>query len=149
MNALDIVMRWVHLMSAVTAAGGTFFALFVLIPAMRMLSDDERARLHEVLRPRFARLVMISIAALLLSGLYNYIVVKMPQHGGQGLYHGLMGAKILLAMAVFFVASALLGRAKAFEAMRQRRAKWLAVNAVMVTLVIAIGAVLGKMPVTP
>jgi len=147
-DPIEIVMRWLHVMSAIAAAGGTIFALVALLPALKELPDDLKKQVHERVRPRFAKLVMISIAALLISGFYNYIFVKVPVHAGQGLYHGLMGVKILFAMAVFFIASALVGRAPAFEGLRQKRAKWMTLNVVMAAVIVAIGAVLSKIPFT-
>ncbi len=51
----------------------------------------------------------------------------MEKHKGDGLYHALVGTKILLALGLFFIASALVGRSAAFESMRASRAKWLKV----------------------
>ncbi len=147
MNPIEVAMRWLHIMGAIVAAGGTIFALAALSPALRGLADDVRADIHERVRRRFAMLLGMSILALLVSGFYNYITVEMPQHKGQGQYHALMGGKILLALAVFFVGSALTGRAKAFEKLRQRRTAWLGLNALLVAIIVAFGAVLGKMPV--
>lgn len=146
MNALEIIMRWLHLMGAIAAAGGAIFALVALVPALRSLPDDIRADVHEKVRKRFAMLLGISILALLVSGFYNYIVVKAPLHKDQGLYHGLMGGKMLLAFAVFFIGSALTGRAKAFEKLRQNRSMWLLVNVLLVAVIVALGAVLGRLP---
>lgn len=142
MNILDIAMRWLHLMSAIAAAGTTIFALFVLVPVLRESPEDVQTRLHDAIRPRMAKLVSISIGLLLISGFYNYLAVKMPLHEGQGLYHGLMGGKILLAFVVFFIASALTGKAKAFESLRAQRAKWLTINVLLVMAIVVIGGVL-------
>lgn len=146
MQTLDMAMRWLHIMAAMTAAGASVFALVVLVPAMRQWPEDVRSRVHDSLRPRFAKLMFSAIGALLLSGLYNYILVKTPLHKGQGLYHGLMGVKILLALAVFFVASALVGQAPAFEVLRRKRPMWLAINVMLVAVIVAIGAVLSRVP---
>ncbi|HWL92055.1 MAG TPA: hypothetical protein VNT79_00850, partial [Phycisphaerae bacterium] len=63
-DPIEIVMRWLHVMSAIAAAGGTIFALVALLPALKELPDDLKKQVHERVRPRFAKLVMISIAAL-------------------------------------------------------------------------------------
>ncbi|MBX3395004.1 MAG: hypothetical protein KF841_06515 [Phycisphaerae bacterium] len=145
MNLLDHFMRWLHVMGAIVAGGAAIFALAALLPALKLVSDDMRATFHEAIRPKFAKLISAGIGALIISGVYNYVFVKMPLHKGQGLYHGLMGCKILLALAVFFIASALTGKARAFDGMRQKRAVWLTANVSMIAIIVAIGGILKDM----
>ncbi|MCG8405517.1 MAG: hypothetical protein MI923_10005 [Phycisphaerales bacterium] len=147
-NVLSVLMRWLHISGAVVAVGGSVFALIALLPAMRGLSDEIRSDLHEAIRKRFAMLFMISVTALLVSGFYNYLLNEIPQHKGDGLYHGLMGAKILLAFVVFFLGSALVGRAAAFEGIRRRRKRWMTVNILLALIIIALAALLRAMPNT-
>ena len=61
------------------------------------------------IRARWKKFVHGGIALLILSGAFNYYRA-MPLHKGDGLYHGLIGTKIILALVVFFLASALVGR---------------------------------------
>ncbi len=149
MNIVDLIMRWLHITGAIVAAGGSIFALFALMPAMQSLPDEFRTDLHERIRRRFVMLFMASVVALLVSGFYNYLRNEVPAHEGHGLYHGLMGLKILLAFAVFFVGSALTGRAPAFAGIRQNRKRWLSVNILMVLVIVALAAVLRGMPDAP
>ena len=143
---VGVVFRWLHIAGAIAAAGGSLFALVVLRPAVLKLSPEARTALHDTLRPRFAMLIMVGIVALLLSGFYNYVVVLMPLHRDQPAYHGLMGAKILLAFVVFFLASALTGRSPAFARLRARRGLWMAVNVTLAMIIVLIGAILRAMP---
>ena len=83
---------------------------------------------------------MSGVGLLLISGFYNYIRA-IPKHKGDGLYHGLLGTKIILAFGVFFLASALVGRSKSFEPLRQARKKWLTITIVLATLVVLLGGV--------
>lgn len=138
-------MRWLHVMGAIVAGGAAIFALAALLPALKLVPDEMRATFHEAIRPKFAKLISAGIGALIVSGVYNYIFVKMPLHKGQGLYHGLMGFKILLALGVFFIASALAGKSRAFEGLRQKRAIWLTANVTMIAVIVAIGGVLKEM----
>ena len=84
-----------------------------------MLADDQRKLLHEQVRSRWAKLVMASIGFLLITGLINIYVFlrdsKTPawedwHKSYSGLYNAVFGVKFLLAMAIFFIASALAGR---------------------------------------
>ena len=86
---------------------------------------------------RWRRFVHIGIALFLISGFYNYMQA-IPQHRGQGLYHALVGTKMLLALGVFFLAAALVGRSEKLEPMRQNRGKWLKVLVVLSAAIVAI-----------
>src|SRR4051812_29935326 len=74
MTILLIALRWLHLVAAITAVGGTIFMRFALVPSIGVLNDDQRKLLHENVRPRWAKLVMAAIAFLLISGLINYLM---------------------------------------------------------------------------
>jgi uncharacterized membrane protein len=141
-----VLMRWLHITGAVVAAGGTIFGLLVMLPALRGLEPDVRSDIMESVRKRFSLLFMAGIAALVASGFYNYIAVEIPQHQGQGLYHGLMGAKIALAMVVFFIGSALVGRSKAFEGLRRKRRRWMRRNVTLLLIILVLAAILRSMP---
>ena len=145
MNGLDplvVLFRWVHVGTAIVLVGGSVFMRFVLHPAAKQLPDDAHQTLRAGVLGRWKRFVHAGIVLLLVSGFYNYLVVMAPQHAGDGLYHALLGTKILLALAVFFIASALVGRSPAFEAMRQNRAKWLGLIVLLATLIVAISGLL-------
>lgn len=142
----NVFVRWLHVGGAILAVGSAMFALFVVLPAFHLIPEEVRPRVHEEMRRRMARLVMAAVALLLITGLYNYIRNEMPRHHDQGLYHGLMGVKILLAFGVFFISSALAGRSTAFETIRRRRARWLTLNVVLGLAVVLLGALLRALP---
>jgi hypothetical protein len=85
---------------------------------------------------------MVSSLILLLTGFYNYIVVMRPAHKGDGIYHMLMGIKILLAFVVFFFSAVLAGRSPKFEKMRRRSGMWNLVLIGLLTAIVAIGGYL-------
>ena len=70
-----------------------------------------------------------------MTGFYNYFQ-QMPVHKGDGLYHALIGTKIILALVVFFIASVLVGRSAAFEWMRTGREKWLKVIVLLAAIIV-------------
>jgi len=61
-----------------------------------------------------------------------------PVHKGDGLYHALVGTKILLAFGVFFFAAALVGRSEKLEGFRQHKKKWLTVMVLLTAVIVAI-----------
>ena len=133
MIALEFLMRYAHVFVAIVLAGGAVFLRFVLLPAVE--GTDLKEPLHEKIRPLWAKIVAGGIGVLLLSGLYNYIAVAIPQHKGDSLYHMLMGFKMLAALVVFFLASALSGKSPKLQKLRDN---WRPVGGLLVLLLAAI-----------
>ena len=142
-----LLSRWTHILFAIVAIGGACFMRFVLNgAAVEALDETGRTALHQAVVKRWKRWVMISIALLLASGFYNYLVVTRAQHAGQALYHALFGVKFLLALSVFTLASALTGRAKLFNRVRERGPLWLGVLVALAVLVVLIAGVMKLIP---
>jgi uncharacterized membrane protein len=141
-----IVSRWIHIITAVVLVGGSIFLRFVLGPAAAQLPDESHAKLKELVLGTWKKFVHGGIALFLISGFYNYLVVQGPLHKGDKLYHPLMGIKILLALAVFVIASGLVGRSKAFAGMRAKAKLW---QGIMITLAILIIGISGFLKVRP
>jgi uncharacterized membrane protein len=149
MNAIDpttLLLRWAHVLAAIVAMGGLVFARFGLVPALMDVDPATREKIHDAIRRRWLPWVIGAITVLLASGLANFLLFNgrvkaegwndglwMRQHG----YHALFGAKFLLAMVVFYFASALVGRGAGTQWIRDDRAKWLSV-----TLGLAVAVVL-------
>lgn len=144
-----IVFRWMHILAAITAVGGTIFMRAALAPSVAVLPDDQRKVLHEQVRSRWVKFVMGAILFLIVSGLYNFMR-RLNAPGIErpyiALYHGLFTLKVLLALCIFFVASALTGRAEALARFRQNVKFWLSVNVVMAVIVVCISGVLRFIP---
>jgi len=147
LNPLDILFRWAHVGTAIVLLGGSVFMRFVLMPSADTLDDDTHAGLRSQVMGRWKRFVHMGILLLLVSGFYNYLVVMIPKHKGDGLYHALLGTKILLALGIFFLASALVGRSAKFEALRANRGKWLLVIVLLGAVIVAISGFLKVRPI--
>ena len=151
-----IASRWLHILAAITAVGGTIFMRFALLPSVGALPDDERKKLHEGVRSRWVKFVMAAILFLLASGIYNLILkekqFKMAADGAKSLYHTLyhmlFGVKFLLAFVIFFLASALTGRSPAFANIRQNARFWLTLNLVLAIIVVCVSGVLRAIPIS-
>jgi uncharacterized membrane protein len=135
MDILALIFRWLHIGPAIVLVGGTTFMLFVLLPAAKVLPDDEHLKLRAEVIRRWKLFVHVGVGLFLISGFYNYLVVQRPLHKGDGLYHAFMGIKILMAMGVFALAEIMVGRSKLAEKFRQNAPKYLAIN---LTLAVAI-----------
>lgn len=148
---LDVLSRWVHVGSAIVLVGGLVFLRFVLTPAVTQLSDEAHAQLKGLVLTSWKKFVHVGIALFLASGFYNYLIVLAPQHRGDKLYHALMGTKILLALVVFLLSSALVGRSKVFERMRANSKFWQGAIIVLASLIVGISgfAKVALKPTTP
>lgn len=139
---LQLVSRWLHVGTAIVVLGGTVFMRFVLLPAASKLATDAHDTLRGHLMATWRIVVHAGVALFLATGLYNYLVVMLPQHKGDSLYHALMGTKILLALGMFFLAEALVGKAAAFDKLRQNRKTWLAVIVLLGAIIVGISGFL-------
>lgn len=139
---VDLISRWTHVGAAIILLGGAVFTRYVLLSAAGKLDEASHETLREAVRNSWKKFVMIGIGLLLISGFYNYLVVARPKHSGDGLYHALMGVKILLAFAAFFLASALAGRSQALAPIRRNPARWLSILVLLSALVVGIGGFL-------
>lgn len=144
---VPLISRWAHVGAAVVLVGGVFFTRFALLPAFESReSSDGDDSLRSAVIGKWRRYVMIGTLLLLISGFYNYLAVG--SHKGDGLYHGMMGVKILLALAVMFLGAVLTGRSPKFDAMRAKSRTWLSVSLVLAAIIIGIAGFL-KMRGTP
>lgn len=134
---IAVLSRWAHVGTAIVLLGGAVFQRFVLLPAARALSDADQLQLRERILMRWKKFVMWGITLLLATGFYNYLSVKHEPR-----YHMLMGIKILLALGVFFVASALTGRSAGLAGIRQNPSRWLGVLIALAAAVVAIAGYL-------
>ncbi|MCC6507900.1 MAG: hypothetical protein IT423_02250 [Pirellulaceae bacterium] len=132
---IDVVSRIVHIATAIVLIGGSTFMAFVLLPTAEKLDQAAHEQLRSLVNGRWKRFVHAGILLFLVTGFYNYFR-QMPNHEGDGLYHALIGTKILLALGVFFIASALVGRSAAFENMRASRAKWLKIIVLLAAVIV-------------
>lgn len=137
MFAIDVISRIVHVATAITLVGGSIFTLCVLLPAAKALSAEAHDALASAINGRWKRFVHLGILLFLVTGFYNYFNA-MALHKGDGLYHALLGTKMLLAFVVFFIASALVGRSAKLEPMRKAKAKWLSMMVLFGLVIVGI-----------
>ena len=139
MAPLNIVMRWLHIFSVITAVGATVFMRFILVPSLVGLNDDTRSLLQKNLRPRLQILIHGAIGGILLSGLYNTHLMWKTALFPYGYLYAL---KMMLAFTVFVIAIFLTSSNPKRAAFQANRKKWLGVNFVLAAFVVALSAVL-------
>jgi len=145
-SLLAIVLRWMHIVPAVVAGGATVFSALALLPALGTRPDAERLAVREAIMTRWRWVVMTCITLLLGSGLANFFLYQAPAHRGQPLYHGLFGLKFLMAMTVFFLASALTGRSAGLARIRANARFWTGLNAALVVAIVLVSGILRSIP---
>jgi hypothetical protein len=138
----DLLMRWIHILAAITLVGGTFFLRFSLAPALAGQSPQLQQTLLAAWRPRWARLVMIASGLLLLSGLVNAVRNIIAYQFPGAPYHALVAVKLLLSLVIFWLSAVLAGRSDLAQRFREKLSFWLTVN---VMLAIAIVGLAGYM----
>jgi uncharacterized membrane protein len=151
MDLLGLVMRWLHILAAITAVGGTIFSRFVLLPSQTVLSERDRETLHAEMRARWSKIVAACIGFLLISGFYNFIVIQQTTTAPEVYrwYHPLFGIKFLLALAIFGIASLLSGKTPAAQKLRQNARFWMNLNIALAVIVVCISGILRTAEKTP
>ena len=133
-EALNILMRWLHIASVATLIGGMLYGWLVLVPAMEALTVDARKSMADTTASLYRPLVFLAIAALLTSGVYN--LATTPGH--HAIYYALLGIKLLLVAHVFAVGILLVTRNP------EHRGRLLAGSAISGLIIIAISAYLRR-----
>lgn len=147
-SSIDIVLlvsRWLHIAAAIVALGGAFFSRVALMRAAgEALSAEAHDKLRDAVRRRWAPLVHASIAILLVTGGYNFVVLALPPKIEPMPYHAIFGLKFFAALAIFFLASVLVGRGQGLQGIRQNRGRWLTVLLVLGGVVVLVSGVLNQ-----
>ncbi|MDA7915680.1 hypothetical protein N9B94_00425 [Verrucomicrobia bacterium] len=123
--ALKLISRWVHVIVAIILVGGVFFQRMIVLPSITEVLDEEtQKKLMASVIGRWRKVVHGGAFLIFLSGIYNYVAVTRHAHVGDGMYHMLVGLKILLGLVVILLASFLVGRTSVAGKMRANARKW-------------------------
>lgn len=141
---MSLLLRWIHVLAAVTWVGGMLFIALVLVPVTRRLEDPAlRTRLVHEAGVRFRTVGWIALGFLVLTGLGNLWLF--PAFLWSPRFHAKLGLVLVaLALAVIhdFVLGPRAGRPGADPALRVR-ASWVArVNVLVVLAILALGLAL-------
>lgn len=134
---LPLISRWAHVGIAILLVGGTAFFRLAVIPALQ----GDNTELLSRIRQNWKKFVHMGILIFLVSGFYNFFTM-IPKHKGDGLYHGLVGVKILLAFFIFFLASVLVGSKPSSQKYRDNAKKWTGVMLLVAAIIVGISGFL-------
>ena len=139
MALLSLMMRWLHLFSAITAVGASVFLRMALLPTAMRLSTEARTALLKGLAKPVRLLIHASIGGLLVSGLYNthvqWATTVFP-------YPLIYAAKISLALTIFVVAILLTSSNPRWATFQSNRKKWLTLNVTLAAILVGLSAYL-------
>ncbi len=142
-----LLLRYMHILGAIALMGGTIFMRFALAPSAAALDDKTRHELHEQVRSRWAKFVMLATALLLVSGIANMAITPIyfeisgvvPDNGK---YSMITGIKFILALPIFLFASFLAGRSPTAKKFQAQAPLWMNINLTLALLMVLIGGYL-------
>lgn len=146
-DVVAILSRLFHTTCAATLLGGAVYLRFVLAPAGA--GGDTEDVCFAGRRSAWAACVGVSTALLLVSGLYNFVVIVMSNQDLPSPYHAVFGVKFLLAFVVFAIMALLAGKSQTALRVRANMRLWLNVALAVTLAVFALGAVLRSVPKVP
>ncbi len=98
---IQVLMRYLHIVSAIAAMGGMVFLAACLLPVVRLLDDGFSESWMKVIRKRFHRLLWVSIGGLAITGVYNWVMLAEVYKAMGSRGNMLIGIKVLLAVIMF------------------------------------------------
>ena len=132
MTEINILMRFLHIVSVVTLLGGFIAWRLAMIPAIGPLGDDMRTKLGNAVASAWRPVFFTAVGGALVSGIYNY----MNKTGMPPAWHAVIGVKFLLVLHVFAVGFLVTGPN---NAKRSRQLTGLTISGVVI---VALSAVL-------
>jgi uncharacterized membrane protein len=100
MIIFNILVRWIHVITACVLIGCAFFSVVLLPIALRGLDADSRLKATLAVRRVFKMIVHTGALLLLLSGAYNAVRNWPIYNQWPGITHGIFGMHLLLGLAV-------------------------------------------------
>ncbi len=142
---VTLAARWLHILSAALALGVPIYVRFVLMPAMGQLEETQRSLLRDAITKRWRMFVHVMIVVFLATGFWTFLGAKrwkLFPDDAQFRYHLFFGIKVLIALAMFFISSALAGRSTALAGMRANAKLWLGVLLLLGLAIVGISGVM-------
>ncbi|MDQ1471621.1 MAG: hypothetical protein QOJ99_3101 [Bryobacterales bacterium] len=133
MATLNILMRILHILSAITLLGGILAWRFGVMPALAILGEETQRTADDAVASTWRPAVLFSVVGLLISGIYNYI--RWRSGGLPPEYHAVIGVKFLLALHVLAVSILVIRPA---NAKRARQLTGVAISGVVIVILSAV-----------
>jgi uncharacterized membrane protein len=144
-----LASRVLHMIGAAILLGGLIYVRHVIKPASPAGPTETADALFGGKRARWAQWVGIATFLLLLSGLFNYFYFRSSLEKLPAAYHALIGIKMLLSFAMFFIAALLAGKTALAERLREKFYFWLTICVLLGISIVILGGMLRTFPRTP
>ena len=157
---LMLASRLLHILGAIILLGGIFYLRTVVSPAATVplpawegpgegsATTESADRLFGGRRAAWAKWIGIATLLLLVTGLWNFItLVKSNQLHWS--YHLLGTLKIVVGLALMFLAALLAGGSAAADSLRRKWRFWLSTALTLGIIVVAIGSLMRSYPRIP
>ncbi len=111
LNVVNILFRWIHIVSACLLVGSVFYFLVLLPLGTRGSEPQIQETVHVRCRRGFKMTVHVTLLLFLISGVYNVLLNWHIYTQNPGAMHGLFGLHLLLGLgAITLLMIALAGR---------------------------------------
>jgi hypothetical protein len=141
-----LILRYMHILGAIALMGGTIFMRFALRPVVVGLPPETKASIHEQVRSRWSKVVMLTTLLILVSGITNLALAGRndyePIFGMPKGYHMLVGVKFLLALPIFAIAALMSGRSNLAKKMQTNAEFWMNLNLTLALVMVLMGGLL-------
>ncbi len=140
-----LVLRYMHILGAIALMGGTIFMRFALRPVVVQLPPDVKASVHEQVRSRWSKFVMLATLLILVSGIANLALASRYTFTDKPFgmsYHMLVGIKFLLALPIFFIAALMTGRTNLAKRIQSNAEFWMNLNLTLALVMVLMGGLL-------
>jgi uncharacterized membrane protein len=145
---LQFISRICHIIGAIILVGGLFYIRTIISPAAAPPGTSPVDQYFGGPRATWAKWVGIATALLLITGLFNYVmIIKQHEHMASA-YHMIAGMKMLGAILVFLLAALLASRTSAADSLRQNWRFWLSTCLAVAFLTVILGSFLRTYPRT-
>ncbi|WP_254509732.1 hypothetical protein [Anatilimnocola floriformis] len=138
---VNLLLRYTHILGAITLMGGTIFMRFALLPTLLGMDAEKRAEVHQGVRSRWAMVVGIATGMLLLSGIANLgLASKYTFAVPGGLNYSMLGGiKLVLALPIFTIAALLMGKTNLAKKVQANAAMFMNINLLLAVILVFIG----------
>lgn len=148
MDPVTFVTRLFHILPAVLLAGGILFMWSSMLPGFGTLDEESRKAAFNAVRGKWAKVVMLCSALLIVTGLYN-AVQNIVAYEYATPYHVFVLLKLVLGIGIMFITAKLSGRSASAEKFREKMPFWMTINAALVVVLIVIATTMKVSDKTP
>lgn len=145
MDYLAVLLRFLHIITAIALGGAVMFQWAVLRPVLGVAAPEARPAIDTAVTARWRSTVYSSIFFLLATGLINFLMYRVPyfrEHPQKAIYHGIFGVKLLAALLFFHGVTVLSLPGAKGDKYRLRAGGWLGYLIALLIVIVASAAVL-------